>query len=203
MKIIMASFKKSLREPDPSALARDALEVCFIGRSNVGKSSLINRLVSRRIARTSSTPGATQLINLYDVQYEHKGTRRSVVFSDFPGFGYAKVSKETYRNWEGMIGNYIRKNRSIRHIIWLIDVRRDFDSLDEAVVSWLEVLNIPYTVVITKADKEGHGFGQSKKTSLRRALPGIPVILFSAKEEYGREELLSHIAEILEDHIFL
>ncbi len=198
MRIINAEYLKSTRGPR-KADTGELGEVCFIGRSNVGKSSLINKLVLQRVARTSSTPGATQLINLYKIQYEYQGARRWALFSDFPGFGYAKVSKETYKKWEGMIGNYIMKNRFIKRIIWLIDVRRDLDGLDESVVDWLEELSIPYSVVLTKADKEGRGFGEKKAATLKQALPRTPILLFSAKEGYGREALLSHIVGSLEN----
>lgn len=171
----------------------DIGEICFIGRSNVGKSSLINRLVMKRVARTSSTPGATKAINLYKVGYEVRGAREWIIFSDFPGFGYSKVSKSTYRGWEGMIDDYVNSNKSIRSLVWAFDVRRVPDELDKTVLEWIRVRGLPFTVILTKSDKEGHGWGLSKQKQISEVFQTKRVFLFSAKSGYGRTEVLSHL----------
>jgi GTP-binding protein len=180
------------REPDAAG------EVCFIGRSNVGKSSMINKLLLRQIARTSSTPGATRLINLYKVHYEFQNQRKSMIFSDFPGFGYAKVAKSTYAEWEKMIEGYIAQNPSICRLIWVFDVRRDFDNVDETVLAWLNGLGLPFSLVLTKMDKESRDFAIRKRALLGRHVPVEDIFLFSSREGTGRKELLSCILETVE-----
>ncbi|OPY74520.1 MAG: putative GTP-binding protein EngB [Syntrophorhabdus sp. PtaU1.Bin050] len=192
MKIISAEYLTSVG-PSGDKKTGGLPEVCFIGRSNVGKSSLINRLAMQKIARTSSTPGATRTINLYGIQYEFSGSRERVIFSDFPGFGYSRVSKETYRGWETMIDRYIGENRFIRHLVWAFDIRRDFDVLDETVLEWIGLKGLPYSLVLTKSDKEGRGYSTRKKALLSRYLHTDTVFVFSAKDGSGRKELLTHI----------
>ncbi|HEY3278315.1 MAG TPA: ribosome biogenesis GTP-binding protein YihA/YsxC [Syntrophorhabdaceae bacterium] len=192
MKILNAEYMKGVTRPDETA-DETVPEVSFIGRSNVGKSSMINRLVMRKVAKTSSTPGATRIINLYKVLYELGGGRKSMIFSDFPGFGYAKVSKEMYKGWESMIGGYIAESRRIRDLIWVYDVRRDIDDLDKALIDWVFSLELEFSVVLTKIDKETRSNVMKKKMLFSRYFGESRVLTFSAKDGYGRKELLSHI----------
>jgi GTP-binding protein len=173
-------------------------EVCFMGRSNVGKSSLLNTLAMRKIARTGSTPGATKLINLYDVRYERGGTRKSMIFSDFPGFGYSKVSKQVYENWQSMVEGYMTQNEWIRRVLWVFDVRRDMDDLDYVLLDWFKDKAIPFSLVVTKADKEGRGKSLHKRSLLQKAIGNDEVFLFSSKDGSGRKELLFHIGQQLD-----
>jgi GTP-binding protein len=195
MRILSAEYLMTTVEPRNEVVG-DIPEICYIGRSNVGKSSLINRLVMQKVARTSSTPGATKAINLYKVCYEFDGSREWVIFSDFPGFGYSKVAKSTYRGWETMIDRYIRGNASIQKLVWAFDVRRDPDALDETVLEWITLSRLPFCIVLTKSDKEGRGYGQSKKELLSRKFHTNKVFLFSAKDGYGRQEILSNLGLI-------
>jgi GTP-binding protein len=197
VRILNAEYLKGIKNVRHRGDAGEA-EICFIGRSNVGKSSMINKLLLRQIARTSSTPGATRLINLYKVHYETQNARRLMIFSDFPGFGYAKVAKSTYSEWEKMIEGYIAGNSLIRRIIWIFDVRRDFDSLDEMVLAWLEGLGLPFSLVLTKTDKESRDFGIRKRALLGRYVSPDEIFLFSSREGTGRKELLTCIAESVE-----
>jgi GTP-binding protein len=197
MKILDAGFIRGVMGPAGRG-TEELPEICFIGRSNVGKSSLINGLTGRKIARTSSTPGATRAINLYRVMYEFEGNRRSVLFSDFPGFGYSKVSRSTYKAWQGLIERYILENPWIKRILWVYDVRRDPDRLDEMLVEWLFDQGLQFSLVVTKIDKEGLNFATAKKRVLSRAFGNEAVFLFSAKEGYGRTEILSHIARLVD-----
>ena len=137
MKITKSTFIKSIEAYDNRGLS-PLSEIAFIGRSNVGKSSMINRLVMQKIARTSSTPGRTRSINIYKIDYEFKNAKRSFYISDFPGFGYSKVSKSMYRGWQEMIERYILENRNIKRLLWLFDVRRDFDALDDMLIDCLK-----------------------------------------------------------------
>jgi GTP-binding protein len=196
MRILDASFLKSITTIDQ----RQGLavpEICFVGRSNVGKSSLINSLSTRRIARTGSTPGATRLINLYRIRYEGNGRRGEALFSDFPGFGYSKVARTMYENWQQMIEGYMVGNEMIRRVLWLFDVRREPDDLDRMLLSWLRKNALPFSVVVTKADKEGRGKCAQKQQSLQRVIGGEPVLLYSSKDGTRKKELLAHLAQSL------
>jgi GTP-binding protein len=196
MKIIKAEFLKSVVSPETKA-ANDIPEVSFIGRSNVGKSSAINKLLMHKIARTSSTPGRTRAINLYRADYEFKNTRKTFCISDFPGFGYSKVSRETYRGWQQMIESYILQNTNIKRIIWLFDVRRDLDDLDKMLIEWLEENNFSFSFLITKIDKVGRNEIASKKALFNKVFGQENVFVFSAKSGDGRKELLSHILSLM------
>ncbi len=196
MRILDGTFVKSIA----GTAGRKGMglpEICFVGRSNVGKSSLLNTLAQRRIARTSSTPGATRLINLYSIRYEFEGKRRSAIFSDFPGFGFSKVSREVYQSWQSMIEGYIVDNEWIRRILWAFDVRRDFDDLDYMLLDWFREKELPFSLIVTKTDKEGRNRTLQKKLALERTTGTTEIFLFSSRDGYGRDELLSHIARTI------
>jgi GTP-binding protein len=196
MKILDARFIKTVAGLEGRG-DEDIPEFSFIGRSNVGKSSLINGLAMRKVARTSSTPGATRAINLYKVSYEFKGSRGSVLFSDFPGFGYSKVSRSTYTAWQQIVERYIAENPWIKRLMWVFDVRRDPDRLDEMLIEWLADQRLDFTLVLTKIDKEGINFATTKKRIISRIFKNEAVFLYSAKDGYGRKELLSHILHLI------
>jgi GTP-binding protein len=196
MRIIDARFLKSLTKAgDRKGISLP--EICFVGRSNVGKSSLLNALVARKIARTGSTPGATRLINLYGVRSESNGRRNEMIFSDFPGFGYSKVSKGIYENWQAMVEGYMIGNEWIRRVFWAFDIRRSFDDLDRMLLEWLNDNGLAFSLVLTKADKEGRDGQARALLSFQRLLGMEDVFLFSAKDGSGRKELLAHIGDIL------
>ncbi|MCX5807990.1 MAG: ribosome biogenesis GTP-binding protein YihA/YsxC [Proteobacteria bacterium] len=197
MKILNAVFLKSVTSYD-NKKREDLPEVAFIGRSNVGKSSMINRLVMQKIARTSSTPGRTRSINLYKIEYEFKNAKKSFFISDFPGFGYSKVSREVYQGWQEMIEQYILQNSNIKRLIWLFDGRRDLDELDNILMEWLEDNRIPFSFVITKIDKATRNETTSKKALFNKIFGPEHVFIFSAKSGDGRKELLSHIFNVVE-----
>ncbi len=119
--------------------------------------------------------------------------RKWVIFSDFPGFGYAKVSKSTYRSWESMIDAYITKNPLIHRVTWILDIRRDPDVLDKTVLEWIRHIQIPFSIILTKSDKENRSFGLGKKDKLRKEFQTNDIFIFSAKDGYGSEEVLSHL----------
>jgi GTP-binding protein len=191
MRVLAAEYLKTIVKLEDRKLG-DIPEICFIGRSNVGKSSLINRLVMHKVARTSSTPGATKAINLYKIRYELKGIQEWIIFSDFPGFGYSKVAKSTYRGWETMIDGYITGNESIQRLAWAFDVRRDPDALDKTVLQWIRFSRLPFCLILTKSDKEGRGYGLRKRELFCNEFQTNDVFLFSAKDGYGSKEVLSH-----------
>ncbi len=193
MRILEAKYIKGASSVRQLDLRDDIPEVSFIGRSNVGKSSLINALATQRVARTSSRPGATRIINIYNVLYESRGKRGTMLFSDFPGFGYAKVSRAMAVSWQGMVEEYLAKNNRIKAIIWLLDVRRDFDELDEMLLEWLILKELPFSPILTKVDKENQGNISRKVRSFEQFFEGRKAILFSAKTGRGKKELLAYI----------
>jgi len=135
----------------------DRPEYAFIGRSNVGKSSLINLLCNnQKLAKTSSAPGKTQNINHFDIESSHseKGPAHKWFLVDLPGYGYAKRAQSTRRSWEQMIENYLRKRENLLNVFVLIDARHEPQKIDLEFVNQLGEWQIPFTVVFTKADKE-------------------------------------------------
>jgi len=198
MKILNAIFLKSVTSYDDKK-REDLPEIAFIGRSNVGKSSMINKLVMQKIARTSSTPGRTRSINLYRIEYEFMNAKKSFFISDFPGFGYSKVSRAMYQGWQEMIEQYILQNSNIKRLIWLFDVRRELDDLDNMLIEWLEDNRIPFSFVITKIDKATRNEAASKKVLFNKIFGPDNVFIFSAKSGDGRKEVLSHIFTVVEE----
>lgn len=182
----------------------DKPEFAFIGRSNVGKSSLINMVTGKKnLAKTSSTPGKTQLINHFEIiSSDKKGKKEKWHLVDLPGYGYAKVSKGSRNNWDNMIGSYIRKRENLKMLLVLIDSRHTPQKPDLEFINNLGEWQVPFAIVFTKTDK-------NKKTATERnvmamanelqktweALP--PYFLTSATERTGREELLEFLESLL------
>jgi GTP-binding protein len=196
MRIIDAGFLRSVTGIDqrrPLALP----EVCFVGRSNVGKSSLLNALAARKIARTGATPGVTRLINLYTITWEGEGRRGRAILSDFPGFGYSKVSQGMYEGWQAMVEGYMAGNEWIRRVLWVFDMRRDFDRLDAMLLEWLRARGLGFSLILTKADKVSRGASLERQRAFRRSLGQEEVFVFSSKDGYGRKEVLFHVARAL------
>ena len=167
-------------------------EVAFAGKSNVGKSSMINRLTNRsKLARTSATPGKTRLINVYRINDE-------LNFIDLPGYGFAKVSKEEKLSWGRMMQNYFATTEDLCHVFHLVDIRHEPSQEDREMNLFLRQAEIPFTVVATKADKISRGARLKYITPICRALAVQPwqVIPFSAEDGTGREELLERIEQV-------
>ena len=189
MKILSVKFIKSAREPlhyPPG----DLPEVAFAGRSNVGKSTLINSLVQRKgVAKTGRMPGTTQLINFFTVNDRYS-------FSDLPGYGFAKVPEAIRREWGPMVESYLKERKSLRLVVLLVDVRREPSEDDFRLRQWLDHYHIPHLVVLTKADKLSRSRSIARQGDIRQAL-GIPAgnnpILFSAKTGEGRQRLWQQI----------
>ncbi len=170
-------------------------EVAFSGRSNVGKSSLINRLVNRKaLARTSATPGKTATINFYRLD-----TLRMV---DLPGYGYAKVSDNERRRWSELIEGYFDDDRDLRLVIQLWDMRHDPSKDDYQMLEYMVEREIPFIIVLTKSDKLNKTERVKRLDSFNRILSdleGITVIPFSAVNGEGAEEIRSIIEQVTED----
>ena len=167
----------------------DLKEIALVGRSNVGKSSLINTLVGRRkFARTSNQPGRTQTINFYQVD--------TLCLVDLPGYGYAKVPAGVREKWGPMIENYLSSRSNLIGILHLVDVRHKPTADDQTMNSWLREMDMPYVLIATKADKISRGkYGRHVKV-IREAL-GIEPVLFSAETRQGREQILTFIQQMM------
>ena len=193
MKIISAEFIKSAVWP-PQYPPATLPEVAFVGRSNVGKSSLINTLVGRKtLAKTSNTPGRTQLINFFTIN-------EKVFFVDLPGYGFAKVSQSVKKDWGDMIEAYLRERQCLALVVFILDIRRDPSEDDLSLRDWLEHYRIPYVYILTKIDKLSNNQAVVQKRSIERALAVSAEktpILFSAKTQKGKSE----IWQFLDDHL--
>lgn len=161
-------------------------EVAFAGKSNVGKSSLINALVNRKaLARTSGQPGKTQTINFYNVNQE-------MYIVDLPGYGYAKVSKEVAAKWGPMIENYLHTSRQLRMVFLLIDLRHKPTANDVQMYRWILSNGFSPVIVATKADKIKRSQRDKQLKLLKetlRVMEGVPVVPFSAVTKQGREDI--------------
>src|SRR2546423_10594741 len=140
--------------------AEAAPEIAIAGRSNVGKSSLLNRLAARRsLARTSKTPGRTRGLVLYDlsVRFAGEDERTGVRLVDLPGYGYAQVSQDERRGWQALVEGYVRGRGALRLCLILVDARRALEAEEAQLVEWLESLEVPHRIVVTKVDKLSAG----------------------------------------------
>jgi GTP-binding protein len=169
-------------------------EVAFAGRSNVGKSSLLNTLVRRKsFARVSRTPGRTREINFFRIN-------DGFVLVDLPGYGYARVSKDKKAEWRPMIESYLRRTTQLRGIVLLLDIRREPSDDDRAMLDFLAETEVPTIVALTKKDKlsKAAALEQAAMISRALALPSEQVIPFSSQTGEGRTELLEAITELVE-----
>ena len=161
-------------------------EVAFSGRSNVGKSSLINGLLNRKsLARTSSQPGKTQTINFYNVNHE-------VYLVDLPGYGYARASQETKAKWGRMIENYLHSSKQLKVVFLLVDIRHEPSANDRDMYGWIVHQGYDPMIIATKLDKIKRSQIQKQLKILREGLnlrPGTKIIPFSAETKQGREEI--------------
>ena len=171
-------------------------EVAFSGKSNVGKSSLINALMNRKsLARTSSQPGKTQTINFYNVN-------DAVYFVDLPGYGYAKVSLEIKAKWGKMIENYLRKSKQLKMVFLLIDIRHEPSENDRTMYDWILKMGFTPVIVATKLDKINRSQIQKQVKIVREGLKAkreTVIIPFSAETKQGREEIYALLDQMLEE----
>lgn len=172
-------------------------QIAFAGRSNVGKSSLINKLCRQpKLARTSGTPGKTQLINIFLVNQRFELPFHLV---DLPGYGYAKVDKAKKADWGSMMDSYFDKSPNIAAVAHLVDIRHEPTGDDVQMNAFLRARGIPFFVMATKADKISRGARMQAIAAICRSLSVQPwqVTAFSAEDGTGREELLSRIERAL------
>jgi GTP-binding protein len=168
-------------------------EVAFAGRSNVGKSSLLNALVRRKsFARVSRTPGRTREINFFRVN-------NGFVLVDLPGYGYARISKEQKAAWKPLMESYLRRTSQLRGIVLLLDIRRAPSEDDREMLDFLAEMEIPTLIALTKTDKLSKSAARQRAADIARdlALESEQVIPFSAHSGEGRAELLEAIADLI------
>ncbi|MCL2669867.1 MAG: ribosome biogenesis GTP-binding protein YihA/YsxC [Syntrophaceae bacterium] len=195
MKVLCAAFVLSAMKPvhyPPAELP----EIAFVGRSNVGKSSLINTLAGRKgLARTSNTPGRTQEINFFRINDR-------IGFVDLPGYGYAKVPETLRKQWGPMIETYLRERPTLRLVVLILDCRRDPSEEDLQLLGWLRHYRIACLPVVTKIDKLSRnqltGRLQVIAAVLGTSPPALP-LCFSARNRVGKEALWREIEKVLRD----
>ncbi|MDC9598524.1 ribosome biogenesis GTP-binding protein YihA/YsxC [Xenorhabdus anantnagensis] len=174
--------------PDIRHLPQDVgIEVAFAGRSNAGKSSALNALTRQKsLARTSKTPGRTQLINLFEVE---EGVR----LVDLPGYGYAEVPEEMKRKWQKALGEYLQKRECLLGLVVLMDIRHPLKDLDMQMIEWAVVMQVPVMVLLTKADKLASGARKSQLAKVRQELASldgdIQTEYFSTLKKIGIDKL--------------
>ncbi len=190
MKINKADFVKSAVYSKDYPEPLENIEFAFVGRSNVGKSSLINSVTNRKkLAKTSKTPGRTQLINFFVVNED-------TYFVDLPGYGFAKVPMAVKKNWGNIIGDYLSSDRK-KLVFVLLDIRRVPSGEDMEMLEWLHHYNVPYTIIFTKVDKFSNNekFKQLKLIKKKLEFRNDDVLFYSSLKGTGKDELLNYIGE--------
>lgn len=190
MKVLSAEFVLSAKEPahyPPAVLP----EIAFAGRSNVGKSSLINTLLNRKgLARTSNTPGRTQEINFFLINGRFS-------FIDLPGYGYAKVPEALRKQWGPMVETYLKERATLRLVVVILDVRRDPSEEDLQLMEWLQFYHTPFLICLTKRDKVSNNEFAIRRRRIGEEIHLSPAplqIAFSAKTGEGKEPLWREIS---------
>ena len=173
----------------------DKPEVAFAGKSNVGKSSLINGLMNRKsLARTSAQPGKTQTINYYNIN-------QAVYLVDLPGYGYAKVPQKEKEKWGKMIENYLHTSRQLKGVFLLIDIRHEPSANDRQMYDWIVYQGYDPIIIATKLDKIKRSQVQKHVKMIKEGLqvkPGTPILPYSAQTKQGREEIWNFMDELLD-----
>jgi len=165
----------------------DKLEVVFVGRSNVGKSSLVNMITGRNVARVSKEPGRTRALNYFLLD-------RKVYLVDVPGYGFARAPKSEQERWRSLMDMYFeRRKENVKHLFLLIDSAVGVQKLDRQMIEWLEFMGVPFSVVLTKVDKAKQRELSRTLREVRELVGDSAIVLSSAKEGKGRKELLGRI----------
>lgn len=173
-------------------------EIAFLGRSNVGKSSVINSLVGTKLARTSNTPGRTRSINFYEVRRAGH-PRPEILFADLPGYGYAKISREIADDWARFVDPYLHQRSSLALCLALVDSNIPPQQSDQQLLEFLSAKGRPHIVVATKCDRLSGNKLQQAMHTLGEAYRGAPIVPFSAKTGSGKEDLWRQIRNVISD----
>ena len=160
-------------------------ELAVVGRSNVGKSSLINSIFNqKKLAKISSTPGKTRLINYFEVENKY-------YFVDLPGYGFAKIPKQESDKWKKMLENYLKNNSDLRLVLILIDARRGLMQIDKTMMDWFDYFKIKYKIILTKVDKLSSNELSKIRSKVIKQINDEDIISYSSKIEKGRFELIN------------
>src|SRR6195256_4427827 len=173
-------------------------EVAFVGRSNAGKSSVINSLRGSKIAKTSSTPGRTRSINFFEVRWPGK-PQPEVIFADLPGYGYAKLSRDISQEWPKFIEPYLNERPTLALCLALVDVNVPPQDSDRQLLDFLNASGRDFLLIATKSDRLSNNQLRNALKSLAEAYPAAPVIPFSAKTGTGRDEVWNKIRQCAAD----
>ena len=192
MKIKSARFVKSC--VDPTAACEFTPQICVAGRSNCGKSTLLNLLMGAKLCKTSQTPGRTRLINVFEVNAD-----TPFYFVDLPGYGYSKATRSEAAEWNERTDKYFRCGNDIAQTLCLMDIRREPSDLDKVLINYLRDLGLPFTVVLTKADKLSRAQAgvAVMKIAASLGLARDNLIVTSGEKGTGRDALLDRLNEIL------
>jgi GTP-binding protein len=172
-----------------------APEIAFLGRSNVGKSSLLNALVGEKAAKVSSTPGRTRAINFFALGEENQPGRHKLVFADLPGYGYAKISKSISETWPDFIDPYLAEREQLKLCVCLIDSNIPVQQSDLQLIQWLQHVGRDFVVVGTKVDKQSGNQRTKSFTTLKRGLAVEELLLLSSKTGAGLKDLWERIED--------
>ncbi len=195
MKVKSAKFVTSCAALDAEGSDTYAPQIAVAGRSNCGKSTLLNMLMGARLCKTSQTPGRTRLINIFEVRAEP----RDFYFVDLPGYGFNAAQKRIGDDFGERTDAYFRRGKNIAQVLCLMDVRRDPSELDKVLINYLRDLNLPFTVVLTKADKLSKAAVGTAKIKIAAAL-GLArdnLIVTSSAKNAGRDDVLNRLEDVL------
>ena len=182
-----------LSASDPSHFPAPSLpEVAFLGRSNVGKSSVINSLVGAKIARTSSTPGRTQAINFFEIRWAGK-PKPEVLFADLPGYGYAKVPRAITAKWGDFIEPYLNERETLTLCLALVDISIPPQESDHQLLDFLRTSQRRFCIVATKSDRLSNNQLQNSLRKFNQEYPAVKILPFSARTGAGKQELWQEI----------
>jgi GTP-binding protein len=192
MKFQNARFIKTVVDSKGIPFFSNLPEIALLGRSNVGKSTLLNHLFnSKNLAKTSSTPGKTRALNFFNID-------EKMIFVDMPGFGYAAVSPLEKKRWGTLIESYLNERPSLRVLLYLFDIRRIPDEMDERMLAWIAFRNIKTVLILTKVDKLNHGERMAQTKRITTQFKEIPYIHYSALKNEGRKELIAKLREMID-----
>jgi GTP-binding protein len=163
-------------------------EIAFLGRSNVGKSSVINALVGTKLARTSSTPGRTRSINFFEIRRAGQ-PKPEMLFTDLPGYGYAKVSREVSQDWARFVDPYLRERPTLALCLALVDANIPPQESDRHLLEFLGTTGRSYVIIATKSDRLSHNELERAIRTMGEEYPGADIVPFSAKTGSGKEDL--------------
>lgn len=172
-------------------------EIAFLGRSNVGKSSVINSLTGSKLAHTSSTPGRTRSINFFEIRWPGK-PRPELIFADLPGYGYAKISREISQDWPGFIEPYLQQRPTLALCVALVDINIPPQASDRQLLDFLNSLGREFVVVATKSDRLSNNQLRNALRMLSDQYPSAHPLPYSARTGTGRDELWTRIRQAAE-----